>query len=592
MNKKILWFVFICSFIFVSCSSNSDDTKETIDNSNQIVRSSAIANKDNKLFIISTYSNQILSWDKSADSLNWEQNTTSHPQRVFYKKSEDKIYVTLPEEGSINVYNTDGSLESTNEYYQQPFALIWLEHLDEWIISDTGLNRLWVADKNLDAKYFIELSGQPRAIAYDGNNSHLLVASFLEDDLYIFEHNTTWRLKEKKLLNQKATLAQNIEIYNDEILIPHQRSNSDFDPLRFDDIVRPLVTRFTRDELDRKSKDVLALHIIDKTVSKPIDIRVDSNNSYGWILNANSNDISVVDLDTNQLVVNISTGKQPSSIYLDEVLREAYVYNALSYTLEVFDMDSFESKSSIQIGKQIVSNRVQLGMEVFFDSTDPRAMEDRWLSCENCHPDGKQDGQLWQQGLGPRNTTSMEGVKFTGRLHWTGDRDEIQDFEHTFRDLMAGIGFVNNPPTELGEKIANKSIELDAMAEFLETLDFPKPLKEHFLDINASKRGKIIFESSQTRCLECHSGKYFTDSNESKLHNVGTFSREDDIISGPELDTPSLKGLSFSAPYLHDSTADTLLQVLTTKNKDDLHGKTSHLSEDELDDLVEYLKSL
>ena len=61
---------------------------------------------------------------------------------------------------------------------------------------------------------------------------------------------------------------------------------------------------------------------------------------------------------------------------------------------------------------------------------------------------------------------------------------------------------------------------------------------------------------------------------------------------GPAFDTPSLIGVYRSAPYLHDGRAATLRDVLTTHNRDDRHGKTSRLGPGQLDDLIEFLKSL
>jgi cytochrome c peroxidase len=61
---------------------------------------------------------------------------------------------------------------------------------------------------------------------------------------------------------------------------------------------------------------------------------------------------------------------------------------------------------------------------------------------------------------------------------------------------------------------------------------------------------------------------------------------------GPKYDTPTLLGIYRSAPYLHHGKAKTLMDVLTTCNKDDKHGKTSHLKESEREDLVAFLKSL
>ena len=61
---------------------------------------------------------------------------------------------------------------------------------------------------------------------------------------------------------------------------------------------------------------------------------------------------------------------------------------------------------------------------------------------------------------------------------------------------------------------------------------------------------------------------------------------------GPAYDTPTLLGVYRTAPYLHHGTAETLKDVLTTRNREDRHGRTSHLEVGQLDDLVEFLKAL
>ncbi len=47
-----------------------------------------------------------------------------------------------------------------------------------------------------------------------------------------------------------------------------------------------------------------------------------------------------------------------------------------------------------------------------------------------------------------------------------------------------------------------------------------------------------------------------------------------------------------SAPYLYDGRAATMKDIFTIYNKKDEHGSTSDLTEQELDDLVEYVNSL
>jgi cytochrome c peroxidase len=53
-----------------------------------------------------------------------------------------------------------------------------------------------------------------------------------------------------------------------------------------------------------------------------------------------------------------------------------------------------------------------------------------------------------------------------------------------------------------------------------------------------------------------------------------------------------LNNIASSAPYLHDGSARTLEEIWTVFNPYDRHGVTNDLSKDELNDLIEYLKTL
>ena len=99
-----------------------------------------------------------------------------------------------------------------------------------------------------------------------------------------------------------------------------------------------------------------------------------------------------------------------------------------------------------------------------------------------------------------------------------------------------------------------------------------------------------------TRCAECHPPPLFTDQ---KQHNVGTAARFRGLLwkeagdqAGDRFDTPALIELWRTAPYLHDGSAATLRDVLTIRNAGDAHGRTSHLTPAQLDELAEYLRSL
>src|SRR5687768_5371914 len=61
------------------------------------------------------------------------------------------------------------------------------------------------------------------------------------------------------------------------------------------------------------------------------------------------------------------------------------------------------------------------GHEIFHRVTESN------LSCVSCHPDGTDDGHVWQfVGLGPRRTQSLDiGIEGTAPFHWDGDMDDL-----------------------------------------------------------------------------------------------------------------------------------------------------------------------
>jgi cytochrome c peroxidase len=87
--------------------------------------------------------------------------------------------------------------------------------------------------------------------------------------------------------------------------------------------------------------------------------------------------------------------------------------------------------------------------------------------------------------------------------------------------------------------------------------------------------------------VECHPPPLFTDLHQ---YDVGTCGPRDKPTD--RFDTPSLVELWRTAPYLHDGSAASVRDVLTTRNAKGQHGKASGLSKEEMDDLCVYLLSL
>jgi cytochrome c peroxidase len=223
----------------------------------------------------------------------------------------------------------------------------------------------------------------------------------------------------------------------------------------------------------------------------------------------------------------------------------------------------------------------------------------RWISCSSCHPDGQADGRTWKNPEGLRNTQSFAGIAWTHPIHWSADRDEVQDFEHTIRGkLMQGRGLHRGQLNKsLGPANRGLSRDLDALAAYTNTHKFTlSPYGKSGLSESA-KRGQAIFASKNTRCIKCHRGPFYTDSvpgpaKKIVRHDVGTGKDDPGELMGPAYDTPTLLGLYRTAPYLHHGKAATLVDVLTKNNPNDKHGSTSHLSEQDVNDLAEFLKAL
>ncbi len=214
----------------------------------------------------------------------------------------------------------------------------------------------------------------------------------------------------------------------------------------------------------------------------------------------------------------------------------------------------------------------QRGERMFHDAT--RCFQ-QWQSCMTCHPGVRADALNWDllnDGVGnPKQTKSLLHSLQTPPAMISGVRP---NGETAIRTGMRHILFLTHP-------------EEDALAieEFLRNLEpVPSPALIDGVPSPAARRGREVFELAS--CSACHKGAHFTDG---RFHNVGTgLGREKD----KPWDTPTLREIWRTAPYLHDGRAATLDEIIGSANPNDRHGRTSGLSAGQKRDLVEYLRSL
>jgi YVTN family beta-propeller protein len=345
-------------------------------------------------------------------------------------------------------------------------------------------------------------------------------------------------------------------------------------------------------------------------VTNPWESAMSPDGKRFYVIYAGTNDMNycdVIDDDYREIerVGNAArTGQNPRAVRVSPDSKTVYIYNAMDFAVAVHDASNMRQVAAIKTCAPPKSPEWVRG-KVLFNTANPPMTQRRWIACSSCHPDGLHDARVWQQPEGLRKTTALMGMAHTHPLHWSADRDEVQDFEYTIRSkLMQGTGLLKGSipgkrafeKAELEYVCSGKSKDLDALAIYSNS--FEPPPSPHLVDGKlspAAERGKTLFFSKEVNCASCHSGPYYTDSSLQKpykLHDIGTGRDDKRERMGTAYDTPTLVGIYRTAPYLHDGKAKTLLDVLTTCNKEDKHGKTSHLSPGQLDDLVEFLKSL
>ena len=202
-----------------------------------------------------------------------------------------------------------------------------------------------------------------------------------------------------------------------------------------------------------------------------------------------------------------------------------------------------------------------------------------WQSCSSCHShDARVDGYNWDNlndGIGnPKNAKSLLFAHFTPPSMWLSVREDA------YVAVRAGIrnSLFTVQPKEVAES-------LDAYLKSLKSSPSPHLVNGKFS--TAAERGKKLFYDEAVGCADCHHGKYLTDQ---KQHNVGTRSQYDKATD--IFDTPTLIEVWRSAPYLHDGSAATIRDVLTTRNTSGDHGNVSKLTPKEIDDLVAFVLSL
>ena len=332
------------------------------------------------------------------------------------------------------------------------------------------------------------------------------------------------------------------------------------------------------------------------------------NGAYLFVALQTSRQVAVLDLVGKRELLRLEVGRAPDGLVVSPNGLRLYVNNFMDRTVQVFDLSrliNFGESTIASIAVLTAQTTEKLtaqllsGKQFFYDGRDPRLARDAYLSCASCHNDGGHDGRVWDLaslGEGLRNTISLRGrAGGQGMLHWSGNFDETQDFEGQIRALAQGAGLMSdalfNTGTRsqpLGLSKAGVSTDLDALSAYLASLNTfaPSPLRNADGTLTAAATaGKTVFS---VNCASCHSGAAFTDSSSpTTLHNIGTIKPSSGQRLGAPLtglDTPTLRDVWATAPYLHDGSAPTVAAAITahaaiTLSATDLANVTAYVQQ-------------
>jgi YVTN family beta-propeller protein len=359
-----------------------------------------------------------------------------------------------------------------------------------------------------------------------------------------------------------------------------------------------LASRIGRLNLHEESRrDALSLDPPGKAVADPFGLAITSNEERMVVSSSGTQELLVYRLPDLPLrdygspdhipeallkdsdrFFRIPVGGRPMGLRIAADDRTVYVANYLDDAVQVVDLEQRSLVRSIPLGGPEEVSLVRRGEAIFYDA---RRSLDQWYSCHSCHDAGGSNDK-------PMDTRNDGNVPFTFKTvlplyhvaetaPWTWHGWQ-EDYDAAMRKSLTET-MLGPPPSD---------DDVAALGAFLKTLQPPpNPFRNADGSLGeAAVRGEAIFHSEKAGCASCHSGPYFTDG---QIHDVG-LGAPGDRYKG--FNTPSLLAVYRKTLLLHDGRANTLEEVLTGAHAPEKVAGQEKLTDEELADLIAYLKSL
>jgi DNA-binding beta-propeller fold protein YncE len=547
------------------------------------------------LYAAHPWSGEVVRMDAADLGIRATARTGGEPRSIALSPDGKRVYVALADKRRIVAL----AAASLNEA-----ARFDVPGRPRAVLPSSDGKGLFVADFDGDRIIRVSASGgrveatseyinRPACLALSPDGKELYTVSFRTGEIVVLDEecNELRRIPAPPQLNQCRALTVGPD---GRLYAPQTRSDTAVGGRMFDRTVFPVIA-----VAEPESNYAYVGYFPDLLVvppHRPVEVAVDAGAVY--LASAGSDDVLAVERDTGFAKWHAErVGMEPGGIVLDSAKGRLYVLTITGQEIVALDAETGEVLDRRRFANDRTPPEIARGRYLFGTATDKRLTKDQWMSCAACHPDGDQDGRQWNFGNGPLDTVSLRGCLDTPPLHVTAHLDEIQDTYRFARMTMAGQWFV---PLEemhdyLGPSNVGRDPDLDALAAYIASLTPRQNPRPPAKSEPLVEKGRQVFFSDTPGCAECHPPPLYTDSGRRRadgafvLYDVGTCLPSESELH-KRLDTPSLLGLRRSEPYLHDGRAGTLEEVFTKFNRDDKHGRTSHLTESDIRALSEFLR--
>lgn len=275
--------------------------------------------------------------------------------------------------------------------------------------------------------------------------------------------------------------------------------------------------------------------------------------------------------------------------------------------------------------------KVELGKLLYFD---PRISKDQTISCATCHNPyhGFADPKEVSEGVGRlpggRNSPTVINRLFSADQFWDGRAKDLEEQAHgpltnpvemamgSHDDVVTTVKSIKGYEPHFAKAFGDTKIDMTRIAQAIAAYERTVVSGNSAFDryqagdksaMSASAvRGMELF-NGKANCVTCHASFNFTDENYRNI-GVGMDKPTPDLgrydVSKREEDkgafkTPTLRNVIHTAPYMHDGSEATLMDVVEFYNKGGIKNpqlsadiKPLNLTSSEKQDLVEFMHAL